>query len=260
MKPTYFTLPAREQKPRSFGMTCAMDGGLPTSYFEDVIKSHHGLIDLVKFGWGTCVVTEEIDRKIEILQQFEIDFHFGGSFFEKALSQNKVDEFFKYCENAGAKIVEISDGTLDIASKEKAQFIRDFSQHFKVLSEVGYKDSDKSQNLHPSKWVEFMRSDLDAGASYVITEAREGGTSGICRPDGELRFGLIEEILDSNIKPEQIIFEAPKKPLQVYFIKRLGPNVNLANISFSDIVSVETIRLGLRGDTLTYFQEESPLL
>jgi phosphosulfolactate synthase len=244
------TLPSRPRKPRSTGVTVLIDNGLPTRFFEDVVASAGQYIDFVKFGWGTALVTDQLDRKIESLRAHRVDYFFGGTLFEKYFSQGKVDAYHALCMAHGCRVVEISNGTVELANAEKTRFVRDFSRDFTVLSEVGYKDSDRSQNLHPARWIEYMRADLESGARYVLTEARESGTSGICRPDGTLRFGLIEEILASDVNPESIIFEAPNKVLQTYFIKRIGPNVNLANISFADPIALETLRLGLRSDTL----------
>jgi phosphosulfolactate synthase len=247
-------LPYRELKNRKTGLTVLIDNGLPTNFFIDVINSHSNYIDLVKFGWGTSIVTEDIDKKIDSLNNKKIDFFFGGTLFEKFLYQNKIDDFYNFSKNKGAKYVEISNGTLDISNSEKAKFIRDFSKDFTVFSEVGYKDTLKSQELHPKKWIEYIQEDLSSGARKVITEARESGKSGICRENGEVRFGLIEEILDSDIDIKNLIFEAPNKDLQIYFIDKIGYNVNLANISFNDVIALETLRLGLRSDTFYTFE------
>jgi phosphosulfolactate synthase len=243
-------LPERPSQPRTSGLTVLIDNGVPTHYFEDVIASAGQYVDFVKFGWGTALVTGDLDRKIASLRAQGVRFFFGGTLFEKYHSQGKVDAYHALCMAHGCRMVEISDGTVALTPREKAGFIRRFAREFTVLSEVGYKDSEKSQNLHPARWIEFMRADLESGATYVLTEARESGTSGICRPDGTLRYGLIEEILASDLPVESIIFEAPNKSLQTYFIKRLGPNVNLANVSFADPIALETLRLGLRADTL----------
>jgi phosphosulfolactate synthase len=243
-------LPARAQKPRTSGLTVVIDNGAPTRYFEDVIASASDQIDMVKFGWGTALVTADLEQKIACLRAHDVEYFFGGTLFEKYFSQGKVDAYHDLCARHGCRVVEISDGTIEMAKGEKGRCISQFARDFTVLSEVGYKDSDRSQHLHPARWIEYMRDDLEHGARYVITEARESGTSGVCRPDGSLRFGLIEEILSSDVRPDRIIFEAPNKSLQSYFIKRVGPDVNLANIALHDPIALETLRLGLRGDTL----------
>lgn len=254
MNPTVLALPERATKPRARGLTIVIDNGIPLTYFQDVVESMGSLVDLVKFGWGTSLVTETIERKITCLQKHQIDYFFGGTLFEKYLSQHMLDAYLDYCRQHGCDYIEISNGTIALSNDEKARLITDVAKEFRVLSEVGYKDSERSLHLHPAQWIAFIRQDLAAGAERVITEARESGTSGICRSNGELRFGLIEEILSTDIDPNKLVFEAPNKSLQTYFIQRLGSNVNLANIPIQDIIPLETLRLGLRSDTLLTFE------
>jgi phosphosulfolactate synthase len=159
-----------------------------------------------------------------------------------------------YCRRYGCRYAEISNGTIALSNADKAHLIERFAHEFYVLSEVGYKDSERSLHLPPAQWIAYIREDLAAGAERVITEARESGTSGIARPNGEVRYGLIEEILSSGIDSNSLIFEAPNKGLQTYFIRRLGTNVNLANIAMQDVIALETLRLGLRSDTLLDFE------
>jgi phosphosulfolactate synthase len=251
---TALELPARASKPRTRGLSILVDNGVPPHYFQDAVGGAAGLIDLVKFGWGTSVVSERLAEKVACLREHRIDYFFGGTLFEKFLSQRRLDDYADYCRRFGCRYVEISNGTIALPNDEKARLIDRFRGEFRVLSEVGYKDSDRSLHMHPAQWVAFIEQDLAAGAEYVITEARESGTSGICRADGEVRYGLIEEILSSSIAPDCLIFEAPRKDLQVYFIRRLGANANLANVALNDIIGLETLRLGLRSDTLLAFQ------
>ncbi|HEY7356538.1 MAG TPA: phosphosulfolactate synthase [Ktedonobacterales bacterium] len=253
MYPTALALPERPAKPRARGLTLVIDNGVPLSHFADVVESMGALIDLVKFGWGTSLVSPMLERKIACLRAHEIEFFFGGTLFEKFLSQSLLDDYRAYCQQHGCHYVEISNGTIDLSNAEKARLIGTFAYDFHVLSEVGYKDSERSLHLPPTQWVNYIKQDLAAGAEYVITEARESGTSGICRSNGEVRFGLIEEILASGIDSNRLIFEAPNKELQTYFIRRLGSNVNLGNIAMQDIIPLETLRLGLRSDTLLTF-------
>lgn len=248
------TLPAHLGKPRARGLTLVIDPGLPVHYFEDVIESARTYIDLVKFGWGTAIVTERLDEKIACLRRNDIGYFFGGTLFEKFYRQRKIGAYVSFCKQYECRYVEISNGTIDLSNEDKARVIADFASEFSVFSEVGYKDSDRSQMLAPSAWITYIKQDLAAGAQKVITEARESGTSGICRPDGELRYGLIEDILSSGIDSNDLIFEAPNKTLQTTFIRRLGSDVNLANIAFSDVIALETLRLGLRSDTLLTFE------
>lgn len=246
-------LPNRVEKPRSTGLNILIDNGYPTNFFEDVIRSHHSLIDRVKFGWGTSVVTGEIRKKIEVLKNLDIPFFFGGTLFEKFYSQDKVDKFFNLCKDLGCESVEVSDGTIEIKPEDRGRIINEVKDDFVVLSEVGFKDQERSQLLSPTKWIALIEKDIESGAKFVILEARESGSSGICRPNGEVRYGLIEEVIDSGLPVEKLIFEAPNKKLQTYFIKKVGPNVNLANIAFNDVVAMETLRLGLRSETLLLF-------
>jgi phosphosulfolactate synthase len=258
MNSANLALPPREAKPRKHGLTIVIDNGVPLAHFQDVMSSMGGLVDLVKFGWGTAVVSDMLERKIASLRENNVGYFFGGTLLEKFVSQHHTDAYFDMCRTYGCRYVEVSNGTIDLSNKDKAQLIREVANDFHVLSEVGYKDSERSLHLAPSQWVEFIRQDLAAGAEYVITEARETGTSGICRADGEVRYGLIEDILSSGVDPNRLIFEAPKKELQVYFIKRLGSQVNLANIAMTDIIPLETLRLGLRSDTLLLFDDALP--
>jgi phosphosulfolactate synthase len=239
------------------GLTCVIDDGLPTGLFVDYITSHRELISCVKFGWGTALVTKDIERKVATLNECGVGYFFGGTLFEHFYSRKELGDFRALLDRHRCPIVEISDGTIDLPRYERIQNIRQFSQDFEVWTEIGYKDQQRSLDLPPSKWIEGMKEALDAGSSRVITEARESGTSGICRPNGEVRFGLIEEILQSPLEIEKILFEAPNKHLQVYFIRKVGAAVNLANISFSDIVPLSTLRKGLQADTFDLFSPTS---
>lgn len=253
-KITFLELPFRDIKPRNHGLTILIDNGISTRQFFDVIDSHGEFVDLIKFGWCTSLITKDLDKKIEYLRANKLDFYFGGTLFEKALQQRKVDALYNYFKQWGCKYVEISNGTIDLSNKAKAEYISDFSTEFEVFSEVGYKDTQRSMDLTPEIWVEYILEDLEAGAVKVITESRESGQSGICSADGSVRCDLINAIFNSDINLENLIFEAPNKALQVYFIKQLGANVNLANIPFKDVIGLETLRLGLRSDTLNLYQ------
>jgi phosphosulfolactate synthase len=231
-----------------------VDGGLPTRYFRDVIQSGAEFLDFVKFGWGTALVTNDLSEKIEALNDAGVDFYFGGTLFEKFVFQDRLDDFRDLCHRYSCQHVEVSNGTIELTNTEKAGYIRKLSGEFEVISEVGFKDAERSENLPPSRWIECVHEDLDAGASLVTLEARESGSSGICRPNGQLRFGLIEELLASGLVHETMMFEAPSTELQCYFVKRVGPNVNLGNIAATALLGLETIRLGLRADTLNCFE------
>lgn len=247
------TLPNRMEKPRINGLNILIDNGYPNRFFEDVIRSHSPLIDKVKFGWGTSVVTKNIAEKIKILKELNIPFFFGGTLFEKFFNQGKLDNYFSFCKEIGCSTIEVSDGTVEISAEDRESIISEIKSDFEVLSEVGFKDQERSQNLSPTKWIALIEKDIESGAKYVILEARESGSSGICRPNGEVRYGLIEDVIDSGLPVDTLIFEAPNKKLQTYFIKKIGVNVNLANISFNDVIAMETLRLGLRSETLLHF-------
>jgi phosphosulfolactate synthase len=251
---TLLQLPERAAKPRSSGITMMVDGGLPTSYFHDVVHSGASYLDFVKFGWGTALVTDDLGLKIECLRDAGIAFYFGGTLFEKFILQDQFDAFRALCHRFSVRYVEVSNGTIELSNSEKAGYIRKLSDEFNVISEVGFKDAEKSENLPPSRWIECIHEDQDAGASLVTLEARESGRSGICRPDGQLRFGLIEELLTCGIDPDGLLFEAPSTELQNFFVKRIGANVNLGNVAATSLIGLETIRLGLRADTLTCFE------
>jgi phosphosulfolactate synthase len=254
MNQTTLHLPPRTAKPRATGLTMVIDGGIPLRQFTDIIGSDAEYIDFVKFGWGTAVVTGDLDAKIEVLHGHRIGFYFGGTLFEKYVLQGRFDDFRTFCLDHSCQTVEVSNGTISLSNSEKASYIRKLAGDFTVVSEVGFKDAGRSGQLPPSLWIEYIGEDLGAGSSLVTLEARESGRSGICRPDGELRSGLIEDVLASGISPRSLLFEAPTTSLQAYFITRVGPDANLGNIPAQGVIALETLRLGLRADTLTAFE------
>ncbi|WP_010530311.1 phosphosulfolactate synthase [Lentibacillus jeotgali] len=249
MTETELILPARELKPREKGLTILIDNGSPLNLFIDTIQSASDYIDFVKFGWGTSLITSHIRQKIACLRDQGIEFFFGGTLFEKFLSRDRVEEYYDYCRRFHCNYVEISNGTMPISNKEKGYFVKMFSREFTVFSEVGNKDTVMSNAQNSSEWVENIQEDLEAGAAKVITEARESGTSGMCRENGGIRLDIFDQIVDSGIPFEKLIFEAPTKKMQTFFIQHVGSDVNLANIALADVISVETLRLGLRSDT-----------
>jgi phosphosulfolactate synthase len=254
MTPDMLDLPPRSTKPRRAGITMVIDSGLPHAYFRDAITSAAPYVDMVKFGWGTALVTPCLELKLGVLRDHGIPFYFGGTLFEKFVTQDRFDTYLEFCRGWGVALVEVSNGTIDLSNTAKADYIRACAEEFSVVSEVGFKNAQRSEMLAPSGWIDCIREDLDAGAALVTTEARESGRSGICRADGSLRLGLIEDILNA-VPAEQLLFEAPNKELQVHFICRLGPEVNLGNIFPADVIALESLRLGLRGDTLLQFEE-----
>ncbi|WP_306640126.1 phosphosulfolactate synthase [Sanyastnella coralliicola] len=243
-------LPERPAKPRQKGVNMIMDKGLSIREAEDLVSRSGHLIDLLKLGFGTSIVTPDLERKIEFYRSNDIDVYVGGTLFEAFYIRGMLDEFVEYVKRIGANTVEVSDGSMVIPHKQKCQVINQLSKDFKVLSEVGSKE--EGILISPKKWIQMMRDELDAGSWKVIAEARESGTVGIYRPNGTAHTILINKIL-SKVDGDDILWEAPKKAQQVWFIKYMGPNVNLGNIAPSDVISLECLRLGLRGDTFFEF-------
>lgn len=249
-------LPARTVRPRSSGVTMVLDHGLSVASFADHLRSTAALVDLVKFGWGTALVTPGIEDKIAVAHELGARCYLGGTLFEKFVAQDRLEAYLDLCERLGVDLVEVSNGVIPMANTAKAAYIRKCAERFPVISEVGFKDPDRSLRFSPSQWVDAIAEDLEAGAWMVTTEARESGRSGICRADGELRYGLIEDVIASGLDVDRLLFEAPTKDLQSYFVTRLGANVNLGNVAPGDVVGLETLRLGLRADTLLHFEDQ----
>ena len=230
---------------RDGGLTHVLDKGLGPRAWEDVLETSGEFIDIVKLGWGTSYVTANLRRKLDILKDKPVVI--GGTFFEAVWAKGKLDEYKRWLGELGLNHVEISDGTIEIPREEKLALIADFARDFTVLSEVGSKDSEVV--FAPYQWVEWIKEEKAAGAWKVITEAREGGTAGIFRPDGDMRTGLIDEIAH-DIDFHDLVWEAPTRASQAWFIRHFGPSVNLGNIPPDEVIPLETLRLGLRGDTM----------
>jgi len=244
------SIPSRTVKPRNSGFTMAMDKGLSLREVEDFIEVSGDYVDIVKLGWATSFVTKKLREKIDIYRAANIPVYFGGTLFEAFVIRNQFDDYVRLLDEYQLSFAEVSDGSITLDHGQKCRYIETLAKQVTVLSEVGSKDAAKI--IPPYKWIEQMRKELDAGAWKVIGEAREGGTVGLFRDSGEVRQGLVEEIL-TQIPEEQIIWEAPQKEQQVWFIKLLGSNVNLGNIAPNEIIPLETLRLGLRGDTFDFF-------
>ncbi|HZT16603.1 MAG TPA: phosphosulfolactate synthase [Gaiellaceae bacterium] len=230
---------------RDGGLTHVLDKGLGPRAWEDILETSGSNIDIVKLGWGTAYVTENLERKLEVLKEKPVVI--GGTFFEAVYVRDKLDDYKRWLQRHGLDHVEISDGTVEIPRERKLELIADFARDFTVLSEVGSKDAEVV--YAPYEWVEWIKEERDAGAWKVITEAREGGTAGIFRPSGEMRTGLVDEIAHS-IDFHDVVWEAPTKASQAWFVRHFGPEVNLGNIPPEEVIPLETLRLGLRGDTL----------
>jgi phosphosulfolactate synthase len=227
------------------GLTHVIDKGLGSRAWEDVLEVAGDHISIVKLGWGTAYVTNNLERKLEVLRDKPVVI--GGTLFEVVYTRGAFDEYKQWLTELGLTHVEISDGTIDIPRERKLELIADFARDFTVLSEVGSKDS--SVEYSADEWTQWLKEELEAGAWKVITEAREGGTAGIFDSSGGMRTELISEIA-SVVGPANIVFEAPTKAAQAWFVKEFGPSVNLGNIPPEEVIPLETLRLGLRGDTL----------
>ena len=227
------------------GLTHVLDKGLGPRAWEDVLEVAGDHVSIVKLGWGTAAVTQNLERKLEVLREKPVVI--GGTYFEVIYAKDRLDDYKRWLQSLGLQHVEISDGTVDIPRERKLELIADFARDFTVLSEVGSKDP--SVEYTAEQWVEWLQEELDAGAWKVITEAREGGTAGIFDSEGGMRTELIGDIA-MTVGPANVVFEAPTKAAQAWFIKQFGPSVNLGNIPPDEVIALETLRLGLRADTL----------
>jgi phosphosulfolactate synthase len=243
-------LPERTSKPRNSGYTMAMDKGLSVREAEDFMSVSSNYVDVVKLGWATSYVTPNLMEKLAVYKSAGVPVYFGGTLLEAFIVRNQFDEYLRVLDKYNLEFAEVSDGSIDLPHDQKCEYIQKLASRATVLSEVGSKDEQKI--IPPYKWIQLMNKELEAGAWKVIGEAREGGNVGLFRSTGEVREGLVDEIL-TQIPFEKIIWEAPIKAQQVWFIKLLGANVNLGNIAPNEIIPLETIRLGLRGDTFNHF-------
>lgn len=250
MNYTLKNIPERPQKPRQHGLTMVMDKGLSIRQIEDFLEVAGPHTDLVKLGWATSYVTPNVENKLKIYHDAGIPTYFGGTLFEAFVVRNQFDDYRRILDKYGMKYAEVSDGSIEIPHDEKCEYIHKLKDQVTVISEVGSKDETKI--MAPYKWIALMKAEIEAGAWKVIAEARETGNSGIYRDSGEVREGLVDEIL-TQIPEEIIIWEAPQKAQQVWFIKLIGTNVNLGNIAPAEVIPLETIRIGLRGDTFSHF-------
>jgi phosphosulfolactate synthase len=239
-------IPQRTTKPRESGLTMVMDKGLSCREAEDFLEVAADKTDILKLGFGTSAVTPTLQRKIDIYREANIPIYFGGTLFEAYVIRGQFDDYKRLLDKFKMTHAEVSDGSIEISEEEKCGYIRSLAKDFTVLSEVGSKDAEKI--IPPYKWIAMMKAEIEAGAWKVIAEARESGTVGIFRNTGEVRSGLIEEILQ-HIPLDTILWEAPIKTQQVWFMKLYGHNVNLGNIAPNEVIPLETLRLGLRGDT-----------
>ncbi len=246
-------IPERNKKPREHGITMVMDKGLSVQEAENFMSVSHPHVDIVKLGFGTSFVTPTLKEKLAVYRKYDVPVYFGGTLFEAFLIRNQFDDYISVCKEFGVGYVEVSDGSIEIPHTEKCGYIEKLTKHFTVLSEVGSKDA--AHIIPPYKWIELMSAELSAGSTYVIAEAREAGNVGIYRGSGEVREGLVQEIL-TKIPEEKIMWEAPQKPQQLYFLELIGCNVNLGNIAPNEVIPLETMRIGLRGDTFHLYLDK----
>jgi phosphosulfolactate synthase len=246
----FLTLPERTSKPRNSGLTHVLDKGYSLQQVRQFMEMARDYVDIVKLGWGTAVVTPNLREKVELYRSYGVPVCFGGTLFELCLRQNKLEEYLGVVRGLGLDCVEVSDGTIAMVEEDKLALLRRLSKEFRVLSEVGSKDA--SVVIAPHVWVDSIKRELDAGAWKVITEGRESGTVGIYQSGGQVKEGLLEDIV-AAADVQNLLFEAPVKSQQAWFIKQFGANVNLGNIPPDEALPLETLRLGTRGDTLLHF-------
>jgi phosphosulfolactate synthase len=243
----FLSVPKRPPKPRQVGLTHVIDKGMTLSQIEGLFELAGEYVDIVKLGWGTSYVTRNLREKLALYDELGAPVVLGGTLLEVCLAQQKFDAWRRWVSDLGLRHVEISDGAITMAHELKLDYINRLAQDFVVMSEVGSKDAEVI--IAPYRWVEMIEAELRAGAWKVITEARESGTAGIFRGDGEVRMGLIDEIVHA-VDPNRLLFEAPQKAQQTWFVRRFGANVNLGNVPPEEVIALETLRLGLRADTL----------
>lgn len=243
-------IPERTVKPRQSGLTMVMDKGLSCREVEDFLEMSADKTDIVKLGFGTSSITPNLEKKLSIYKEAGIPVYFGGTLFEAYVIRGQFEDYKRLLNTYKITHAEVSDGSIEISEEEKCGYIRSLAKDFTVLSEVGSKDAEKI--IPPYKWIAMMKAEIEAGAWKVIAEARESGTVGIFRNSGEVRSGLIEEILQ-HIPLDTILWEAPQKVQQVWFMTLYGHNINLGNIAPNEVIPLETLRLGLRGDTFSHW-------
>ena len=250
MKKILTKLPIRTSNPRENGLTMMMDKGLNFRQAEDFLGSNIEYTDIIKLGFGTSIITPNITNKIKLYQDNGMMVYAGGTLFEAFAIRKQLDDYKRYMENIGLNMVEISDGSMHMDHDVKCEIISDFAKDFNVVSEVGSKDA--SVEISSEIWLKWIQNELAAGSWKVIAEAREGGNVGICEGDGGIKSELIDEIT-SQIALDKILWEAPKKNQQIWFINKFGANVNLGNIAYDEVIPLECLRLGLRSDTFNNY-------
>jgi len=248
-------IPQRTTRPRTYGLTMINDKGLSVMEARNLVSGAGPHVDLVKLAFGTPILSGGLQEKIRIFQDAGIPVYFGGLLFEAYVVRNQFDDYLGLLKEYNISYIEVSDGSIDIPHTEKCKYIEQLSRYGTVLSEVGSKDKDREHVTPPYQWIKLMQAELGAGAEYIVAEARETGTVGLYRNSGEVREGLVQEIL-TKVPAEKILWEAPQKDQQLYFLTLIGANANLGNISPSEIIALEAMRIGLRGDTFDLFRDK----
>ena len=243
-------IPKRPEKPRTKGLTMIMDKGLSLNEAENMVVLKSELTDIVKLGFGTSLLTRYIDKKISLYKEAGIDVYTGGTLFEAFIIRNQIDDFYRLMDKLKLEMVEVSDGCIQMEHDKKCELIHKLSKDFKVISEIGSKD--ESLTIEDDKWISYMKKELEAGSWKVIAEAREGGNVGMFETNGDIK-GKLNKNITKEIDISNILWEAPLKKQQIWFINEFGANVNLGNISPNSIISLECLRLGLRGDTFNNY-------
>lgn len=242
----FLTLPKRTSGTRTYGLTSIVDFGTPIGELKNILADYNNIIDIAKIGIGSAYVMPNIKKRVDLYKEFQIKPYCGGTLFEKCYYQNKIPEYLTFLRELGIDWIEVSNGTLDIPLRERLQLVSGFTNEFHVIAEVGSKDA--SNEMPIFEWREEIKEFLEAGCDYVITEGRDSGTSGIYEKCGKIKSDLIRELIDS-IDSKKVIFEAPSPKHQMYFIKEIGPNVNLGNVKLNDVLILEAQRCGLRSET-----------
>jgi len=248
-------IPQRTARPRTYGLTMINDKGLSVMEARNLVSGASPHVDLVKLAFGTPILSGGLQEKIRIFQDAGIPVYFGGLLFEAYVVRNQFDDYLGLLKEYNISYIEVSDGSIDIPHTEKCKYIEQLSRYGTVLSEVGSKDKDREHVTPPYQWIKLMQAELGAGAEYIVAEARETGTVGLYRNSGEVREGLVQEIL-TKVPAEKILWEAPQKDQQLYFLTLIGANANLGNISPTEVIALEAMRVGLRGDTFDLFRDK----
>ncbi|HEY4337830.1 MAG TPA: phosphosulfolactate synthase [Puia sp.] len=245
-------IPDRTAKPRTHGITMVNDKGLSVAEARNLVSGAGPWVDWVKLAFGTPLVTSGLHEKIRVFQEAGIPVYFGGLLFEAFVVRNQFNDFIELLKEYNITTIEVSDGSIDIPHLEKCGYIEKLAKYGTILSEVGSKDKDREHITPPYQWIKLMKAELEAGASYIVAEARETGNVGLYRDSGEVREGLVQEIL-TKVPAEKILWEAPRKDQQLYFLQLIGANANLGNVTPSEVIALEAMRVGLRGDTFELY-------